>query len=116
MEDTNQNLPTREDPFDKIKKEKDLALKQAREDAVRREKMIMAKRRVHFFVSSLILTIVLTVAIALYPNGITATFCGILVCIFFCIGVSYQKTINTALLIALAVAAVVGTFYFLLNS
>lgn len=112
MEDINQT----QDPFEKILKEKEQALQKAREEALQKEKEIMAKRRKHFLVSSIILTLVLTIAIILFPNGITATFSGLLVCIFFCIGVSYQRTINTALIIALAILAVVGTFYFLLHS
>ncbi|MCR5085199.1 MAG: hypothetical protein K6A65_06820 [Succinivibrionaceae bacterium] len=81
-------------------------------EQLRQERRRRLKKR-HIFICSVVLTVVLTALIIIFPTNSMAVFCGVLICVFFCIGAAYQRAIVQLLILSLACIGVVWSFYML---
>ena len=72
---------------------------------------LRAKKRVHVAVSCVLLTVVLSTLLFLFPTGIMATCCVIFAGIFFCLAVSYQRAVLHVLLLTLGSLGICACFY-----
>ncbi len=78
-------------------REKDLL--RARELATKKAKDIERKRTKHNIFSFILIAIISTLALTLYPSTTTAGIVAVCLCIFFCISLSNQRQVNRALLV-----------------
>lgn len=102
--------------YENAKKQREEQIENAKNAAKKQKAEIERKRKLHLFVSSIILIITLSVIIAIYPNPVVTVSSVILIVVFFCIGISYQKAITQLLILAVCAIAILQTFYFLLNN
>lgn len=88
---------------------------QRQQDIAQYEKRLRRLRSKHILLSSIVLVICVSIIIALYPTPLVSFICALCVCIFFCIGVSYQRAVMQTMILALAIILIMFLFYFIFS-
>lgn len=97
----------------RLKREQDL--ERARLENKTKQEQLQKKRKQHILISSLIILLVISTIIILFPTPTVAIASVLLICIFFCIGVSYQRAIAQLLLLAGVGILIVEVFYLIFS-
>ncbi len=78
-------------------------------------KALKKKRTINVVVSFIVFTIILCVALVVYPSPVTVAFSVVLIGMFFCMAASYQRMVTQSLLLCLGCLVIVGCLYLIIS-
>lgn len=99
--------------YETARQKREALIKKKQELARRHHEELMKTRSRRVLWSSVLMVIILSVIMILYPTPLVSAISILLICIFFCVGVTYQRAITLLLIITGGSILVIQSFYFI---
>lgn len=101
--------------YEAARKKREEKIKRERELAKKKHEALLKKRQRHILISSVIMIVILSVVMVMYPTPIVSITSVMLILLFFCVGVTYQRAITQLLVIAAGIIMVTQSFYYIFS-
>lgn len=99
--------------YEEARQKREARIRKKQELTRKHHEELMKTRSRRVLWSSVVMVTILSVLIVLYPTPLVSAISILLICIFFCVGVTYQRAITMLIIITAGIFLVVQSFYFI---